>query len=302
MKPFRCSVAVVVASLAVFAQSVLAQVYNTEAYARSSGPTDYVANRPSIFAPTGRIRADFSNGSRQFGTVSLTNNGWSLLTAEHVLNPADGRVLSGVTVEWGSRPGNFHTTITVPTSSVINYNNFTSGGWQSRYGFAFDVSILNLETQITHIAAADIYRGADLGVGTRQEMGGFGTLAWFGLPPGSGTYDGVMRGGWDLTRSTVGAFSSAYQFTALTSVDPIGGLSHNFGHSGASNYVNIGGSYLIASVHSFSGSDEYVPGRANGGLRTNRFATWYDSVVIPTPGSAALLILGACTAAARRRF
>jgi len=302
MKPFRCSVAVVVASLAVFAQSVLAQVYNTEAYARSSGPTDYVANRPSIFAPTGRIRADFSNGSRQFGTVSLTNNGWSLLTAEHVLNPADGRVLSGVTVEWGSRPGNFHTTITVPTSSVINYNNFTSGGWQSRYGFAFDVSILNLETQITHIAAADIYRGADLAVGSRLEMAGYGTLAWVGMPPGSGSYDGILRGGTDLTRSPVTPFSLAYQFTALNSSDPIESMSHNFGQSGAGNYFNMGGNYVIASVHSFSGSDEYVVGRVNGGLRTNRVSTWYDSSVIPAPGALILLALGACTAAARRRF
>ena len=103
-------------AICMFSAPSKAQLYATQAYANSGAPEGYVIDRINIFRSTCSVRSDFTDGSFILGSGSLANNGWSVLTAEHLTNPADGRTLQSVQFGWGPTTSAFHTVITAPAS------------------------------------------------------------------------------------------------------------------------------------------------------------------------------------------
>jgi hypothetical protein len=260
-----------------------------------------LANQPQ-FAAVGKVFGA-GNGS---GTV-IANGRW-VLTAAHVV---DGAPLSSISFQIGAstytaRRVFIHPSYTFPTA---------------------DIALIELNAPVAGVTPAQIYTGTSE-IGKHGHSVGYG---WTGTGTGgfiSNTYGTkrAMRNVIDLIILPNGA-TNPNGTILLSDFDSPGGANNSLGSSGSSAtpldlegmlapgdsggpvFIEEGGIWYIAGVHSFiddlgppagNGQDDARYGDIMGSTRVSSYAGWINSVV-PEPASMTALALGLIGLLARRR-
>jgi hypothetical protein len=263
-----------------------------------------LANQPQ-FAAVGKVFTSTSAGS---GTVIA--NGWWVLTAAHVVA---GAPVSSISFQIGA-------------STYTAQNVFIHPGYPGGPLPTADIALIELSAPVAGVTPAQIYTGTN-------EIGKHGHSVGYGLT-GTGitgfitnTYGTkrAMRNVIDLIILPNGA-SDPNGTILLSDFDSPDGTNNSLGSgssptpldlegmgapgdSGGPVFIEEGGVWYIAGVHSFIGDPGPPAGNGQadarygdilGSTRVSSYAGWINSVV-PEPASMTALAIGLIGLLARRR-
>jgi len=264
-----------------------------------------LANQPQ-FAAVGKVFTSTSAGS---GTVIA--NGWWVLTAAHVVA---GAPLSSISFQIGAS--------TYTAQNVFIHPSYPGGPLPTA-----DIALIELNAPVAGVTPAQIYTGTN-------EIGKHGHSVGYGLT-GTG-----ITGFINNTYGTKRAMRNVIDLIILPNgtIDPNGtillsdfdspaGTNNSLGpwgssatpldlegmgapgDSGGPVFIEEGGIWYIAGVHSFIGDPGPPAGNGQadarygdilGSTRVSSYAGWIDSVV-PEPASMTALAIGLIGLLARRR-
>jgi len=265
---------------------------------------DYInlANQPQ-FAAVGKVLTDTSAGS---GTVIA--NGWWVLTAAHVVA---GAPVSSISFQIGAA--------TYTAQNVYIYPGYS--------GITHDIALIELNAPVAGVTPAQIYTGTN-------EIGKQGHSVGYGLT-GTGTTGYInntygtkraMRNIIDLIIFPNGTINPSGTIL-LSDFDSPAGTNNSLGpwgssatpldlegmgapgDSGGPVFIQEGGIWYVAGVHSFisdlgppagNGQADARYGDILGSTRVSSYAGWINSTV-PEPASMTALAVGLVGLLARRR-
>jgi secreted trypsin-like serine protease len=260
-----------------------------------------LANQPQ-FAAVGKV---FGAGA---GSGTVIANGWWVLTAAHVVF---GVPVSSVSFQIGAATYN--------AQNVYIYPGYS--------GITHDIALIELNAPVAGVTPAQIYTGTNEigknGHSVGYGFGGTGTTGFINntygtkramqnvidliiLPDGTINPNGtILLSDFDSpdgTNNSLGPWGS--------SATPLGleGMGAP-GDSGGPVFIEVGGIWYIAGVHSFladfgpptgNGQADARYGDILGSTRVSSYAGWINSIV-PEPASMTALAIGLIGLLARRR-
>lgn len=253
----------------------------------------------------GSARLSIAGG---IGSGTLIAPGW-VLTAAHVVTGSGGAPLSLASISV-SINGESRGVTAIAIHPGWTGSNFTAGT---------DLALVQLTAPVTSVTPAARLSGA-VPLGSELVLTGYGAFGFgsIGLidPPGTlravtNTFDAPASSVYPSWSSSLALMdfdapaTSVFNRFGSTDATAMEG-SPATGDSGGGSFVLMGGSWLLAGVHSFTfttGAGAAAPfGYGTGAadvLIGGAHAAWIDSV-IPTPGATGALALGIALAARRR--